>query len=546
MPPAGTTVEDAPTRHVLLLVLLCAGLWGWTGGLWDIWGGDEARYIQVARELVHRDNWFYLTVFDQAYDQKPPMAFWLMAGMLKLSGGALNTFLVRFPSVLFGTLMVVLTYLVGRARLGPRAGLLSALVLLTSPLMLTNVPAARLDAIYAGWTTLALFAWLATPERGGWARALLFGVALSGAFLTKGPPAFVVVLLVVVIELIATRQAPFTLPQSLVALGLVILTIAGWLWAERQTYGYVFVQRQVFGETVSRFVEGNHGKEFSYYFPELFVHIFPPWTFFLVAALVSLWRRRGEELARLRPFLSWGLVPLVFFSLASGKRPAYLLPLLPGMALLVGWYLDTGFLAREKRPWLARGLGMPAVALGAAVLVAAVLLVMNPAWETAHKIAVDAPRHAAFFLIGLGLIAAGIVLLRGHGRSGATLRVMFAVMLAGSFSLYTVINPIRDPRKTSRAFGEGLTRALREADAGMTVVAVGEGDKPEYHIYGNYWVVPLGPDTPPVTSNPLPRVLLGRTKDWRGARDWLGENGYRLLYTDRASSDEIEVYLRGK
>ena len=60
-------------KHLLMLYGACVVLWYWTCGLWDLWGADEGRYAQVAKELLGRKNWFFLTVHGEPYDQKPPL-----------------------------------------------------------------------------------------------------------------------------------------------------------------------------------------------------------------------------------------------------------------------------------------------------------------------------------------------------------------------------------------------------------------------------------------------------------------------------------------
>src|SRR5207248_1495124 len=58
-----------------------------------------------------------------------------------------------------------------------------------------------------------------------------------------------------------------------------------------------------------------------------------PWTLVLPWALARGWR--SGDLAR-RHAVAWAAVVLVFFSLAPLKRAAYLLPLRPALALVIG------------------------------------------------------------------------------------------------------------------------------------------------------------------------------------------------------------------
>ena len=62
---------------------------------------------------------------------KTPLAYWCLAGLLKL-GLPLDDFTARLPSAIEAILLALVTLALGRKMFGPRAGLLGALVLTTS------------------------------------------------------------------------------------------------------------------------------------------------------------------------------------------------------------------------------------------------------------------------------------------------------------------------------------------------------------------------------------------------------------------------------
>ena len=193
-------VSDKEKRSMVidlaLLVAIGAVLWLWTCGRWDLWGEDESRYVQVAKELLNRDNWLLLTVHGVPYDQKPPLPFWIFSGILWLSGGAVSSWALRLPGVIAGMACVLLTYGIGRSRFGRRPGLIAALILMAVPLFAKQTITARLDMMFAAWTTAALAVWLCGDigRRFGWGRAAAFWLLLLAAFFTKGPLCFVIVL----------------------------------------------------------------------------------------------------------------------------------------------------------------------------------------------------------------------------------------------------------------------------------------------------------------------------------------------------------------
>jgi 4-amino-4-deoxy-L-arabinose transferase-like glycosyltransferase len=88
-----------------------------------------------------------------------------------------------------------------------------------------------------------------------------------------------------------------------------------------------------------------------------------PWSVHLISALVKLrswdWRG-GDSLSVVRVFaLAWLLLPLVFFSFSGSKLPGYVLPALPGVALLVSNRLT--FVRNARWPLLIAGTTIVAV-----------------------------------------------------------------------------------------------------------------------------------------------------------------------------------------
>ncbi len=160
-------------------------------------------------------------------------------------------------------------------------------------------------------------------------------------------------------------------------------------------------------EHFERFLTKTHRREEPWWFfwPILFVG-FLPWMLTLVPATIEGWRREaGSATFAWRRFaLLWSGFVLVFFSASGSKLPAYILPVFPVLALVLGdWIARTpaerlwkpvvllvpllvvavaaawGMPERAKsawtrelygaaRPWIVAGLAFVAVALAAGAL----------------------------------------------------------------------------------------------------------------------------------------------------------------------------------
>src|ERR1044071_3668235 len=120
-------------------------------GLGSLANWDEAIYGVVTRELLEHPG-LTLRYGDRLWFEKPPFAFWLMAGSSSLFG--LTEFALRLPSALFGIAAIALQYLAGRRLGGRSAGLLAAVLLLGVPqfvaysrLAMTDVPLTTLGML---------------------------------------------------------------------------------------------------------------------------------------------------------------------------------------------------------------------------------------------------------------------------------------------------------------------------------------------------------------------------------------------------------------
>src|SRR4030043_1394623 len=106
--------------------------------------------------MVNGGDWVLMHFNGKMYADKPPLFFWLIAFSSYLCGG-LPSFSVRFPSAVFGTLTILLTFLIGRHLYSSRTGFLAGLVLVTSLEFAYLSTRANIDATLTFFTTASLF-----------------------------------------------------------------------------------------------------------------------------------------------------------------------------------------------------------------------------------------------------------------------------------------------------------------------------------------------------------------------------------------------------
>ncbi|HYU25748.1 MAG TPA: hypothetical protein VEO74_11125, partial [Thermoanaerobaculia bacterium] len=159
------------------------------------------------------------------------------------------------------------------------------------------------------------------------APSIVAWIAVGLGVITKGPVAIALPLLVAVPYAIVRKRVGAVFP--LLGLVLFAAVIAPWVWAISRAVpdflNYVLVV-----ETTQRLTTGALKRTGPpWYFIPYLLGGAVPWTFVLFGQKLD---RRDRGILYL---LLWIAIPFLFFSLSQSKRPQYILPLVPAVALLV-------------------------------------------------------------------------------------------------------------------------------------------------------------------------------------------------------------------
>lgn len=315
---------------------------------------DEARYAEVAREMLESGDWVTPRLSGIEHWHKPPLTYWAIGASFAAFG--LNEFAARLPSALAAVATVLGVHGIGRMLFGHRAGVLGGVVLASSLLFVVMGRLATPDMLLACWTCWAvhfLVRAMVHGDRRG-ACALLRGLFIGLGFMTKGPVIFVFVVIPALVFVAMTgRWKAFKTAK--VWLSAAAFCVVGLPW-----FVVVCVQNPglpgYFWEfqTLQRVASEVHerGGPLLYYVRVL-VYGFFPWVLFFPYAIARGVTLKVQSLDELRSrglflFLLWA-VPFVFFSLSRSKGLAYLLPALGPAALLVGRLLDEAM--PERGTW---------------------------------------------------------------------------------------------------------------------------------------------------------------------------------------------------
>jgi hypothetical protein len=357
--------------HVVLLVALCGVLYFPYLGSTPVFDKGEPREGLAVQDIVQRGEWLFPLKRAAAIPSKPPMYHWTAALAYQFTG-ALDEATLRLPSALYATLGVIVLYFLGAKLFGAQVGLLGGAILATTMIYQTQAVNARVDMTLCFFVTLSLIVFYGI-YRGLlvhrlWPYAMYLSVGL--ATLSKGPLGLVLPALVIAVFLAIQRDwksfFKFALhPGVLIA----VVLVGGWYGLAVTRGGEGFVNRQLLSENLGRFFGGSgHSHPIYYYLGYLF-SLAIPWCLFYPLMFWDWVKDRGSVDGDDLLFLhTWFGVMLIFFSLSSGKRAVYLLPLYPALALLLAVWCRRQASISVFRSWFLRVISAIAVVSAAVML----------------------------------------------------------------------------------------------------------------------------------------------------------------------------------
>ncbi len=354
------TLSYPTLGSLALLLALCFLLFFWRLGSVPFYTRGEGREGLVVWEMYTSGDLILPAVNGDYIPFKPPLFHWFGVLMAKILG-RVDEFSVRFPSALFGTLGVLLTFFVGARMWGHKAGIVSAIVLATSSEWWQAGTIAQVDMTLAFFTlaSLVLFFFLYEKGKSSIAESLGLGLLVGCATLAKGPLGIALPSLTIFVFLCLQRDLMFLRKLHLVPCAVAFLLVAGsWYGMALREGGQAFFSRQIVDENLltAAGVEG-HYQPFYYFVPVLLENM-APWSLFFPSVALYLYKRRGNlNQDHLRYPAVWFICVLIFFSSSLGKRGVYVLPLYPAAALLIGAWWTRVAKGEVHFPWFVRPIG---------------------------------------------------------------------------------------------------------------------------------------------------------------------------------------------
>jgi dolichol-phosphate mannosyltransferase len=372
---------------------------------------EEARYAEIPREMLLEGRVLTPVLHGEDYWQKPPLLYWLVMLSYKIFG--VHDWAARLVPALAGIWCVAVTTWWGRRTLGFWPGLVAGAILTLSARFLYLAGMLTMDGVLCACVLTALacghLALTESNRRKRW--LVLSALACALGILTKGPVAVLLVAAPLIALAFLDRRCQWLSKlEAAGCLAVVVLVAGPWylgmaLGAPDAAGSFVWVHN------LMRYVSPiDHEKPAWFYLPSLLLGMLP-WSLLLVP-MVPYFLRKSLRTGRRRP-AALGMFVLafawcvLFFSLSGCKRPAYVLPAFPLLALIIGTFVTHGFpwqrwmeaasAMRLGHRW-ARMLAVTGAAMGVTLAIAAAIVGLA-SWPESAFLA------AAFCVIGVFLWA---------------------------------------------------------------------------------------------------------------------------------------------
>ncbi|HXI13223.1 MAG TPA: glycosyltransferase family 39 protein [Thermoanaerobaculia bacterium] len=329
---------EADVRAPFGLVLLAlAGLVAMsiTLGVHPLFDPDEGRNAEVSRGMAARNDYVLPKLNALPYLDKPVLYFAAAAGFMEILGPTATA--ARLPALLFALATSGVLLWFGSKLFGVEGGWIAAIVSAANPLMIAFSRIVIFDSALTFFVTVAVVFFYVSMEEGDARRrwSVVAWGAMALGILTKGPVA--ILLPAIIVVPFAIWRGSLRRLMNIWSVILFAAIVVPWLVATSLRVPD-FLEYSLVTETVNRVTTNQLQRTgpFWYFVPYLLVGLFP-WSILAPAGLKrkTLLRVDGRRDERTIFLLLWLLLPFLFFSISQSKRPQYILPLVPAVALLV-------------------------------------------------------------------------------------------------------------------------------------------------------------------------------------------------------------------
>ena len=317
-----------------------------------IHGWDERYHALVAKNMI--DNPLKPTLYKTPllpYDykswtsnhiwlHKQPFPLWCIGLSIAVLGS--TELAVRLPSILLSSLVIFVTFLIGKRLFNHKIGLIAAFLFaihgLSIELVSGRTATDHIDVFFQSLIVISLYFAVRHSRSSSFWHLILMALFCGLAILTKWLPALIVLVLWFILSVhLKNRQYSIFLRQLFLTIIIILMVVLPWqIWIFTQfpdeaLWEYQYNTRHIFESL------GGHGKPWYYFIHKISVN------YGILIYLPILWACKKMILSSSRElwFVNlWWAIPLIFFSFASTKMQGYIVFSAPAFFLITALIVD--------------------------------------------------------------------------------------------------------------------------------------------------------------------------------------------------------------
>ncbi|MGC8768610.1 ArnT family glycosyltransferase [Calditerrivibrio sp.] len=304
----------------------------YTSAYAPIFESTEARYAEIAREMIQSGNFIEPYFNGIKHFHKPPLTYWFIASGMKIFG--INNFGSRFFGIIASIITLVFTVKLSKFFIREEERYYAAYVLSSSILFLTVSRIAATDIYLTMFTVISQYYYFnQVYYKKDTKNAILIGIFLGFGFITKGPIIFLFTLLPFFVMKFFDYHFRKVFSFKDVILSTISFIAVSLPWyliviiKNPDLLNYFLKVQTIERVTTNRF---NREKPFYFFFGTVFVSTLP-YSILIITKIKQLFSNYKSHIT----LIVYIITPFIIFSIAKSKLHSYLTPLTPIMSILV-------------------------------------------------------------------------------------------------------------------------------------------------------------------------------------------------------------------
>ena len=323
----------------ILVILAFSTMFFINLGNGPLWAADEQTYSQWAYHMVKSGDYLNPWAFGDVtlWIGKPPLNMWLMSLAYQTLG--VSNFSSRLVSAIFGSLSLVLIFLLGKKLYNGYVGLLSAFVLGTFTTFYVFARRAMTDVPLVFFIMASLYFLVLSEKTQKSNRYLgLSGLFFGLALLTKQVEALLIPLIVIAYLAVTNKSYRVIFTKRFALFwGVGLLIITPWLIYMTTSFSLEFWQSYItysgFNRTFSP-LEGHQGS-YLFYFSYL-ANSEKLWVLLLPFSVgLCTFKAVVKKIKADTLLILWIAIVFMVFTFAQTKLSWYILPVFPAFAISI-------------------------------------------------------------------------------------------------------------------------------------------------------------------------------------------------------------------